>query len=557
VLPLSPHPPGDGDAVPAAPPADTRVAIPLDTAVAPPDSSGSPAPAATSGAAQKGAHEVKDAQDPKEPSDGKQAAAAVGAAGAEAGGAGAHEGPRRRRGSTLLAIGKFISTNSSFFSSFVIGLAGILATSTYQCNQNKLAERQADLQARMAREQADNTWKVERAKILSQNLQTLTARGGDTVEQRYGVLLSLSRGQILDPDVSMSYALELGRDNPEYMRSVLTNIDHKDEAYYRRLLAAYWVTCTNRYGIRAPGVEACKQDVLDPRSNALEQVVADDLEALIGSDRPEGPMVLLKDEREVHANLLKLVGLFDGFLQDIFERRQWLAIHRFLDYSRGARLVGSLLLAVQIGASTNNADREEVEHAKFKLLSTTLQTYFATFLVSPECDPDCRARIVGIMLTNLGKGQAQFVPALRLLLSRPRAEAEAVIARLSTRLTWCQTDFDDQLVLRDKVLLPLLSEQLQQPKPDPAVVEDLVGLIALIPEPTEISPLWKTTFEALAKFTSGRYPKQLVDRRAAVQKTRLDAEPVKGGQKPPPLAAKRHANFCHGAVQDRDDAEDE
>ena len=94
-------------------------------------------------------------------------------------------------------------------------------------------------------------------------------------------------------------------------------------------------------------------------------------------------------------------------------------------------------------------------------------------------------------------------------------------------------------------------------KPDPALIEDLTGLIALIPEPTEISPLWKTTFEALAKFTSGRYPKQLVDRRAAVQKTRLDAEPVKGDKKPPPLAAKRHANFCHGAVQDRDDAEDE
>ena len=63
---------------------------------------------------------------------------------------------------------------------------------------------------------------------LADNLRTLTQRGGDTAEQRYGVLLSLSRGNILDPDVSMSYALELGRDNPEYMRSVLTNIEHKE-----------------------------------------------------------------------------------------------------------------------------------------------------------------------------------------------------------------------------------------------------------------------------------------------------------------------------------------
>ncbi|HRI52465.1 MAG TPA: hypothetical protein PLW65_20010 [Pseudomonadota bacterium] len=500
--------------------------------------------------------EVKEAQERKDAKDSNELGAA---AGADAGAASPPpgEGPRRRRGSMLLAIGKFISTNSSFFSSFVIGLAGIVATSTYQCNQSKLAERQADLQARMAREQADNTWKVERAKILSQNLQTLTARGGDTVEQRYGVLLSLSRGQILDPDVSMSYALELGRDNPEYMRSVLTNIEHKDEAYYRRLLAAYWVTCTNRYGVRSPGVDACKQDILDPRSNALEQVVADDLEGIAATEKLDGPMVLLRDDREVHANLLKLVGLFDEFLQDVFERRQWLAIQRFLDYSHGSRLVGSLLLAVQIGASMNNTEREEVEHVKFKLLSATLKKYFETFLIGPDCDSDCRARIVGIMLTNLGKGQGQFVPALRLLLGRPRIEAEAVIARLNTRLTWCQTDSDDQLVLRDKVVLPVLSEQLQQPKPDSATVEDLVGLIALIPEPTTPTVLWKSTLEALAKFTSGRYPKQLAERRAAVQQLRLDAEPVKGDKKPPPLATKRHANFCHGAVQDRDDAEDE
>lgn len=539
---------------PSAPaPAEARVATPLGRAASPASAA---APAASTGAdaeeppagptgAEPAAAARKDLQAAREPV-------------AEAGTASPppSEGHRRRRGSTLLAIGKFISTNSSFFSSFVIGLAGILATSTYQCNQSKLAERQADLQARMAREQADNTWKVERAKILSQNLQTLTARGGDTVEQRYGVLLSLSRGQILDPDVSMSYALELGRDNPEYMRSVLTNIEHKDEAYYRRLLAAYWVTCANRYGVRSPAVEACKQDTLDPRSNALEQVVADELEGLLASERPTGPMVLLRDDREVHSNLLKLVGLFDEFLQDVFERRQWLAIQRFLDYSNGARLVGSLLLAVQIGETANSSEREEVEHVKFKLLSATLKRYFETFLIGSDCDPDCRARVVGIMLTNLGKGQGQFVPALRLLLGRPRVEAETVIARLGTRLTWCQTDAGDQLVLRDKVLLPVLSEQLQQPKPDPATVEDLVGLIALIPEPTEQTPLWKTTFEALAKFTSGRYPKQLAERRAAVQQLRLDAEPAKGGQKPP-LAAKRHANFCHGAVQDRDDAEDE
>ena len=219
-------------------------------------------------------------------------------------------------------------------------------------------------------------------------------------------------------------------------------------------------------------------------------------------------------------------------------------------------------LAVQIGAAGANAaiaDREEEEHAKFKKLHDDLQHYFSTFLIGPDCDPDCRSRIVGFLLTNLSKGQALFIPALHQLLSRPRAEAEVVVGRLNTRLTWCQADLDDQIILRDKVLTPLLSEQLQQQKPDTLMIDDLVGLIALMPEPTEPTPLamWRTTLDALSKFTGGRYPKQLADRRAAAFQLRLSAEPQKGKEKVPTLVGKRHASFCHVAVQDRDDAEDE
>jgi hypothetical protein len=36
---------------------------------------------------------------------------------------------------------------------------------------------------------------------------------------------------------------------------------------------------------------------------------------------------------------------------------------------------------------------------------------------------------------------------------------------------------------RDRVLVPLLAEVLAAPKPDGQLIEDLVGLIALVPEP--------------------------------------------------------------------------
>lgn len=97
---------------------------------------------------------------------------------------------RRRAGSGSRS---FSTENHNFVSSVVIGGAGLMATSLYQCNQTQMARQQAESQQRIAREQADNNWRIERAKILSQNLQTLTARGGDNVEQRYGVLLSLTR----------------------------------------------------------------------------------------------------------------------------------------------------------------------------------------------------------------------------------------------------------------------------------------------------------------------------------------------------------------------------
>src|SRR5258708_6063532 len=85
-------------------------------------------------------------------------------------------------------VGKFIQSYHTFLSTFVIGAAGLIATSIWQYRQSEIARRQAESQETMARTQAENQWRIERAEILSKNLQVLAARGGGSADQRYGVL---------------------------------------------------------------------------------------------------------------------------------------------------------------------------------------------------------------------------------------------------------------------------------------------------------------------------------------------------------------------------------
>src|SRR5215470_755657 len=153
-------------------------------------------------------------------------------------------------------VGKFIQSYHTFLSTFVIGAAGLIATSIWQYKQSEIARRQAESAETMASTQAENQWKIERAEILSKNLQVLASQGANTVDSRYGVLLSLTRGNILDPELAVSYALELGKDNADYMRSVLANIVDKS---YQRLAFAFEPTCQQRFGV-SRDVPLCKTD---------------------------------------------------------------------------------------------------------------------------------------------------------------------------------------------------------------------------------------------------------------------------------------------------------
>src|SRR5437868_2748371 len=100
---------------------------------------------------------------------------------------------------------QFVNNYHTFLSSFVIGAAGLVATTVYQSKQQDIARRQANAQIEVAKREADTKWRIERAEILAKNLQVLSGNGDNEVE-KFGVLLSLSRGDIIDPELAISYA---------------------------------------------------------------------------------------------------------------------------------------------------------------------------------------------------------------------------------------------------------------------------------------------------------------------------------------------------------------
>ena len=82
-------------------------------------------------------------------------------------------------------FGRFIQTYHGFLSSFVIGVAGLVATSIWQYRQSKTAGEQARSEQAIARTKADNDWRIARAEILSKNLNVLATQGPGSADQRF------------------------------------------------------------------------------------------------------------------------------------------------------------------------------------------------------------------------------------------------------------------------------------------------------------------------------------------------------------------------------------
>jgi hypothetical protein len=431
-------------------------------------------------------------------------------------------------------VGRFIQTYSSFLSTFVIGVAGLAATSIWQYRQSLTAAEAARSEQAIARTKADNDWRIARAEILAKNLTVLSTQGPQTADQRFGVLLSLTRGAILDPELAVSYALELGKDNASYMRAVLEATAQKN---YDQLAQAFKMTCIQRFGVEK-AADICKDDALSDRSDAIALVMQNELQSATAASLPaaQGPMSVLKDERQVQASPGKLAWLFEPYLQDVYERRQWQDIQRFEGFSIGARLVAALVLATARTGELVSAS----EKAQLDKFHADRRKWLVGYLLGRTCDADCRGKLVDVMLSSYGEAEGDYDEALRRLLKQPHAEAAPTFGHLHARLLWCQIDVDDRASFRDRVLVPALAEALAAAKPDAQLVEDLVDLMALVPEPaaaTEAAALdaWKKAVAALPR-AGDRAQRALANQRAGAVRERAN---------PPPMVRKM--NFCNAA----------
>jgi hypothetical protein len=441
----------------------------------------------------------------------------------------------------LSKLGKFIQTYHSFLSSFVIGVAGLVATSIWQYRQSQIAAQQATSEQAIARTKAENDWRIARAEILSKNLNVLSAQGPGSADQRFGVLLSLTRGAIIDPELAVSYAMELGKDNPTYMRTVLEATGQKN---YQQLAQGFKLTCAQRFGV-ARATDLCKDDALAERSDAIAQVVSDEMDAtaVAHGAAGAGPLALLHEEREVQASPGKLEWLFDPYLQDLYERRVWQEIQHFEDFSTGAHLVAALALSTaRTGEMVSSAEAPLIEkfHADHR-------RFLATYLLGGSCGGDCRGKLVNAMLSGYLQAQGDYDEPFRRLLVQPRAEAASAFAHLHTRFLWCQVDPDAQAQFRDRVLVPAFDEALPDPgKPGPkskVPVEDLVDLLALVPEPpaadAPATAAWKKLLAEM-EHSPDHLTRIYNTRRVASARERAN---------PPPMIRK--VNFCGaGALPD-------
>jgi hypothetical protein len=173
--------------------------------------------------------------------------------------------------------------------------------------------------------------------------------------------------------------------------------------------------------------------------------------------------------------------LFEPYLQDLYERRQWNEITTFESSFVGARLVAALVLATaRTGELVTNA--EQTELVKFH---AERRKWLVSYMFGRTCDTECRGKLLDVMLSTYGEAQGDYDEPLKKLLLAPRSESGPAMARLHARLLWCQVDGDDLQEFRDQVLVPSLMAALSNPATDRAKAEELIGLVSMVPDPVD------------------------------------------------------------------------
>src|SRR5260370_37762617 len=89
------------------------------------------------------------------------------------------------------------------------------------------------------------------------------------------------------------------------------------------------------------------------------------------------------------------------------------------------------------------------------------------------------------MLTSYSEAQGDYDLLMRSLLQQSRSHASPAFSALHARLLWCQVDSDDLSQLRDRVLVPEVSDLLAKSGGHSESADDLIDLLALVPIPKE------------------------------------------------------------------------
>ena len=241
-------------------------------------------------------------------------------------------------------LGKFIQTYHGFLSTFVIGAAGLIATSIWQYKQSEIATPQAESQQKIAETQAENSWRIERAEILSKNLQVLAAHGPAPPSTSATACCSRStRGNILDPELAVSYALELGKDNPE-RHEVACSQSTADKSY-GQLAQRVRAHCDAAVRHHARRAVCARTTSYAERSAAIAQLDRRRDAGGVAAGRARAARSAQGRAAGAETSRRGSPWLFEPSLIDLYERRQWDEIERFQKHSTGAHVIASLVLA--------------------------------------------------------------------------------------------------------------------------------------------------------------------------------------------------------------------
>jgi hypothetical protein len=134
--------------------------------------------------------------------------------------------------------------------------------------------------------------------------------------------------------------------------------------------------------------------------------------------------------------------------------------------------------------------------------------------------------LVDIMLSWFAESNGRFDDAFKELFSRPRAEVAVGVSHLHSRLLQCQVHGDDGEALRDQVLVPSLLAAARQVPLDETQLEDVLGLLALTPDPgfdeasSELRKNWESALAAAREAHPKEYDSGFTQRRVFAQNTR-------------------------------------